>query len=310
MKIFVCIPLTAVQQRSLVHSLEGDDLYFAPEGSSGSEVKAAFNASEVVFGNPPADWLLEGIQPRWIQLESVGFGEYVNAGLASGPTLPMISNLSGFFSEPVAESMLAGILGFLRGLGPLQELQRRSEWIGDDLRPRLRVLKGLSVVMIGRGAINKRLAELLAPFDCRIASFGSDLELSDLDEALRNADIVACCVPHTERTKNLFGANRLALLKADALFLNFGRGSLVDENALADALIAHRLGGAVIDVTREEPIPNGHPFWATPRLMLTQHTAGGSIDELERKIEIFLDNLARYRQGKALLSPIDFRRGY
>ena len=222
----------------------------------------------------------------------------------------MMSNLSGFFSEPVAESMLAGILGFLRGLGPLQDLQHRSEWMGDDLRPRLRVLKGLSVVMIGRGAINKRLAELLAPFDCQMTSFGSDLELLDLDEALRDADIVACCVPHTERTMTLFGADRLALLKADALFLNFGRGSLVDESALADALIVDRLGGAVIDVTREEPVPHDHPFWATPRLMLTQHTAGGSVDELERKIEFFLENLARYRQGKALLSPIDFRRGY
>ena len=310
MKIFVCIPLTERQKQSLVHSLRGDDMFFVPENGSGPEVKAAFNESEVVFGNPPADWLLDGSQPRWIQLESVGFGEYLNAGLAAGPNLPMMSNLSGFFSEPVAESMLAGILGFLRGLGLLQELQRRSEWMGDDLRPRLRMLKGLSVVMIGRGAINNRLAELLAPFDCRMTSFGSDLELLDLDEALRDADIVACCVPHTERTMNLFGADRLALLKTDALLLNFGRGSLVDESALADALIADRLGGAVVDVTREEPVPHDHPFWATPRLMLTQHTAGGSVDELEQKVEFFLENLARYRQGKALLSPIDFRRGY
>ena len=111
MKIFVCIPLTEMQQQSLVHSLKGDDMFFVPENGSGPEVKAAFNASEVVFGNPPADWLLDGSQPRWIQLESVGFGEYLHAGLAAGPNLPMMSNLSGFFSEPVAESLLAGILG-------------------------------------------------------------------------------------------------------------------------------------------------------------------------------------------------------
>ena len=257
MKIFVCVPLTEIQQATLVHSLQGDDISFVPENSLGPEVKAAFNASEVVFGNPPADWLIEGSQPRWIQLESVGFGEYVNAGLAAGPELPLMSNLSGFFSEPVAESMLAGILGFFRGLSTLQNLQRRSEWMGDDLRPRLRLLKDLAVVMVGRGTINRRLAELLAPFDCRITSFGSDLELLDLDEALRDADIVACCAPHTERTINLFGADRLALLKRDALFLNFGRGSLVDERALADALMASRLGGAIIDVTREEPLPEG-----------------------------------------------------
>lgn len=310
MRILVCVPLGNPHQDMMMQSLQGHDVAFAPDGQTSAEAKTAFHISEVVFGNPPASWLMDGHQPRWIQLESVGFGEYVEFALAAGPDLPSITNLAGFFSDPVAESMLAGILAFFRGLDVLQDLQHQRSWVGDDLRPTLRVLKGSNVVMIGRGTINGRLAELLAPFGCRIRSFGSDFAPSVLDAALREADVVACCVPHTDRTAILFSRVRLSLLKPDALFLNFGRGSLIDETALAEALDSGRLGGAVIDVTREEPLPPDHRFWKTSRLTLTQHTAGGSSDETDRKIRFFLENFSRYKSGAALLSPVDFKRGY
>lgn len=310
MRILVCVPLSKPHQDMLMRSLQGHDVVFAPDGQAATEAQTAFHSSEAVFGNPPAAWLMDGRQPRWIQLESVGFGEYVEVALAAGPDLPSITNLAGFFSDPVAESMLAGILAFFRGLDVLQGLQRQRRWVGDDLRPRLRVLTGSEVVMIGRGAINGRLAELLAPFGCRLKSFGSDAAPLVLDAALREADVVACCVPHTDRTANLFNQVRLSLLKPDALFLNFGRGSLVDETALAEALDSGRLGGAIIDVTQEEPLPTNHRFWKTSRLTLTQHTAGGSSDETDRKIRFFLENFSRYKSGAALLSPVDFKRGY
>lgn len=310
MKILVCLPLTGPQREDLSRSLSEDELHFIMDDTPDPDARAAFNGSEVVFGNPPPEWFLDERLPRWVQFESVGFGEYVDVGLAAGPDFPRVTNLAGFFSEPVAESILAGLLAVFRGLDSLQALQRKAVWIGDGLRPKLRLLKGASVVMLGRGAINNRLAELLAPFDCHLTSFGRDMVLADLDEALRAADVIACCVPHTERTMNLFGADRLSLLKPSAVFLNFGRGSLIDEAALADALAANRLAGAVIDVTREEPLPPGHRFWTTPGLILTQHTAGGSEDEIGRKIRFFLENLARYRASRPLLSPVDFKRGY
>ena len=99
-------------------------------------------------------------------------------------------------------------------------------------------------------------------------------------------------------------------LPAAAIFCNFGRGSILDEDALADALDAGRLSGAVIDVTRQEPLPPDHRFWTTPKLILTQHSGGGTADELDRKIDLFLANLARFRAGAPLEGVVDFSRGY
>ena len=192
----------------------------------------------------------------------------------------------------------------------MQEFQRRVGWKEEVIRPSLSVIKDASVVLIGRGHINSRVAELLAPFGCKVQSFGSDLDTSELDQNLRKADIIVCCAPHTAQSQGLFGADRFSLLKPDALFLNFGRGSLIDEDALANALKAGQLGAAVIDVTRQEPLPVDHPFWTTPNLLLTQHTAGGSSDEVDRKIDFLFTNYARYRNGEPLLSPIDFKKGY
>lgn len=310
MRIFVCLTLTAAQRARLDQSLPGDEILYHPDADLSPAAPGVFETSDVAFGNPPAAWLSRGGKTQWVQLESVGFGEYVSAGLTAGGSFPRMTNLAGFFAEPVAESIMAGIFYFFRGLSALHELQRKREWLGEALRPSLRMIKDASVVLIGRGHINSRVTELLAPFGCDVRSFGSDLNRSLLDQSLHTADIIVCCVPHTAQSRGLFSTERFALLKRDAIFLNFGRGSLVDETALAAALTAGRLGAAVIDVTQEEPLPTDHPFWTTPNLLLTQHTAGGSRDEVDRKIDFFLANHARYRNGETLLSPIDFKRGY
>jgi phosphoglycerate dehydrogenase-like enzyme len=99
-------------------------------------------------------------------------------------------------------------------------------------------------------------------------------------------------------------------MQAGAIFCNFGRGSAVDEPALNAALRSGHLGGAVIDVTREEPLPPGHPFWTCPNLLLTQHSGGGTFDEVERKIDYFLANLAHFHADRTLTGLVDFSRGY
>ena len=106
---------------------------------------------------------------------------------------------------------------------------------------------------------------------------------------------------------------RFNLMQADAVFVNVGRGSLVDESVLsvlAEYLLSGRLGGAVLDVTEQEPLPCEHPLWQCPHTILTQHTAGGSADELDRKISFFAENLRRYRQGLSLENAINWTRGF
>lgn len=307
MIIFVALQLSKTQRARLSAGANTELRYYTDPDD---KARLAFRDCEIAFGNPPAEWLVEAPQLRWVQLESVGFGEYTALDWKNlGKTL-RLTNLKGFFAEPVAQSILAGILAHYRGIGRLAQLQARAEWLGDDLRPRLKALCGGSVVLFGYGDINRRVEELLAPFGCAITAFRSGWQMSELECALGRADIVICTAPHTAETKGLFGAALLSKLKAGALFVNFGRGSLLDEEALADALDRGALGGAVIDVTCEEPLPHSHRFWRTPNLLLTQHTGGGTGDEIDRKIDVFLDNLQRYRKGEALNGLVDFERGY
>lgn len=264
----------------------------------------------VVFGNPEQDVVAASRVLSWLQLESVGFGEYAGLDWSRPDGMVQVTNLAGFFADPVAESALAGILALGRGIDRLAILKQRVEWVGDPLREELRLLKGATVLLFGYGAINRRLAELLSPFGCKMTHFASDWTAEALDATLAAADVVVATVPDTPATRGLFDRARFARMKPGAVFCNLGRGSLVDESALAEALQSGHLGGAVIDVTQDEPLPANHPFWYCPNAIVTQHTGGGTADEIDRKIDTFLTNLAHYRAGAPLIGLVDFAKGY
>ncbi len=265
---------------------------------------------DVAFGNPDVQALTEADALRWIQLESVGFGEYADLDWDELGQRLTLTNLAGFFADPVAETALAGLLALARGIDDLVRLQVNATWEGDPIRTRLRSLTGSHVVMVGFGAINRRLAALLAPFACQITPIRSETLADEMDRALANADIVVCTAPDIPATRGLFDAARLALMPRHAVFANLGRGSIVDEAALAAALNTGQLGGAVLDVTVDEPLPADHPFWRCPNTILTQHTGGGTVDEVNRKIDVFLANFGRYSRGEPLSGIVDMMKGY
>ncbi len=287
-----------------------DVLHIQNADSDKATVDQNFLDCDIVFGNAPAEWLEQSNNLRWMQLESVGFGEYRNLNWQSLGGQIILTNLAGFFTDPVAQSMLAGILAHYRGIASLAQLRQEYQWIGAPIRKELRSLSNAKVVLLGNGSINQRLAELLEPFRCAITNFDSQSSLGSLDESLTQADIVACVVPETNATVGLFNQSRLRLLKKDSLFVNFGRGSIVDEDALASALNNNEIGGAIIDVTIDEPLPPKHPFWATPNTILTQHSGGGTNDEIDRKIDVFVENLSLFRNNQTLNNSVDFKRGY
>ena len=300
--IAVCVPLSEGQMARLHRGAEGCTLRtLAPDEPC---------TCEVAFGNPDPGIVAGNAALRWLQLESVGFGEYVALDWRRSEGTVQVTNLAGFFADPVAESALAGILALYRGIDRLVRLQDRAEWQGDTNRPTLRQLSGARVVLFGFGAINRRLADLLAPFGCAITTLARGWTDDSLAAALSEVDIVVSTVPATPATAEVFGATRFALMPRGAVFCNFGRGSAVDEAALEGALRSGHLGGAVIDVTREEPLAPDHPFWTCPNLLMTQHSGGGTTDEIDRKIDHFLANLALYRAGRPLVGSVDFARGY
>ena len=297
---------------ALCLDLNGDQIARLRSGIGDAELEETgdLDGCEIAFGNPPPEALTEAEALRWMQLESVGFGEYSDLDWSTLGQRLTLTNLAGFFADPVAETALAGLLALARGVDRLARLQASKTWEGDPIRTRLRLLKGARVVMLGNGAINRRLAELLVPFGCEITALNSSDTTADLDALLPTADILVATVPDTPATRGLFSAERLALLPRHAVLANLGRGSLIDEDALADALTEARLAGAVLDVTRDEPLPPDHRFWTCPNILLTQHSGGGTADELDRKIDTFLANLARYQAGQPLQGVVDMTRGY
>jgi len=308
MNIFVCLPLKDNQLTRLRTSVASHELHYFPDAETNPKARTAFEVCAIGFGNPPGDWIAESTALRWVQLESVGFGEYAGLDWQILGKRLKLSNLAGFFSDPVAESILAGVLSHYRGIGRLSVLQTQHVWVGEALRPSLKTLKGASVVLFGKGAINRRVAELLAPFGCTITSFRRDWEASELRKALAKADIVICTVPDSSSTRGVFDRDLIETIKHGGMFVNFGRGSLVDENALAFAVETGRLSGAVIDVTNEEPLPPNHRFWKCANILLTQHTGGGTGDEIDRMIDFFLSNLKLFLSNKPPRNVVDFTK--
>lgn len=301
-EIAVCLPLTESQMKRLQAGTVGHTLKVL-------EPDAPCN-SAIVFGNPEPDVIAANASLRWLQLESVGLGEYLHLDWSRPDGPVSVTNLAGMFANPAAESALAGILALYRVIDQLVNLQARAEWQGGAIRPYMRQLSGARVVLFGYGSINRRLAEMLAPFRCTITPLASNWTDESLNRAVSSADIIVSTVPAMPLTENVFDAARFALMPTGAIFCNFGRGSAVDEPALDAALRSGHLGGAVIDVTRQEPLPPDHPFWTCPNLLLTQHSGGGTSDEIERKIDYFLANLAQFHAGRPLTGLVDFSRGY
>jgi phosphoglycerate dehydrogenase-like enzyme len=186
-------------------------------------------------------------------------------------------------------------------------------WHYTERRHDARLLSGQTLVLLGFGAIGRRLAELLAPFGMKLyavrRSVHSETGVHIIPEekisaVLPLADHVVNILPDNADTRNYVNARRLACFKPGARFYNVGRGTTVDQTALLAALQSGRLGAAYLDVFEPEPLPPGHPFWTAPRCYVTPHTAGGRCDQDEAIVQHFLGNLAAFEQGGTMTDRV------
>jgi len=308
MNVYVFMEVNAAQADRLRHVCAPHAVHFHDSSGIGPTPDEAFLAAEVALGCVPADWVAASSRLRWLQLDSTGIDPYCRNDIASKDIC--ISNLRGFYADPVAESCLAGILALNRGIDHMVRLQAERKWVGSAYRSHLHVLTQSKVVIFGCGAIGSRLAGLLAPFGCRIWPFGSEWTEATLDEAVAAADVIACIAPETPRSQNVFDRRRIGLMKRDAILANLGRGSLIDEDALREALEQNRIRGAYLDVTRTEPLPPDDPLWTAPNVILTQHSSGGSVIEQDRKVEFFARGFERYICNLPPVNRVRLDRGY
>ena len=294
MNIFCYVSLNDTQRDFLKKKI--DDNFFFMEDSKEKSFENFMNC-EVCFGNPDLDWVTKSKKLKWIQLESVGFEEYSKVKISG----LKISNLRGFFSTPVAETTLAGILSLKRGINRLLSLKEKKKWLGSSIRPTLNLLNGSNVLILGAGSIGLKIKNLLEKFNCKILmydKFKNDADLintNDLDNHLPNIDILIGCLPENNETKQLLDNYRINLLKKSSIIVNVGRGSLLDEKTLIHNIKSEKLAGAFLDVTDKEPIPNDSPLWSIPNIILSQHSGGGYENEVNDKIIFFKKNLSRYK---------------
>jgi phosphoglycerate dehydrogenase-like enzyme len=159
------------------------------------------------------------------------------------------------------------------------------------------------LLVVGLGAIGREVARLGEAFGMRVLAVRR--REGDLDELLPQADVVVVTLPLTDETRGLISRERVAAMRDGAIFVNVGRGGVVDEEALVEALRSHRLRGAALDVFATEPLPESSPLWDLDNVLVSPHTAALSYRENERIVELFAENLRRYLAGEELLSRID-----
>jgi phosphoglycerate dehydrogenase-like enzyme len=248
---------------------------------------------------------------RWVQLASAGVEATAAAGLLSSEQTWTCAK--GAYAEPVAEHALMLALAGLRMLP--QRIEARS-WG----RPGGTSLYDERVTILGGGGITASLLGLLAPF--RVAATvvrrSTDpvpgatrtVATARLTEALADATVVFLALALTPETVHIIGAPELAVMRSDSWLVNVARGPHVDTDALVTALDNGVIGGAALDVTDPEPLPDGHPLWTQQRCIITPHTAD-TLEMTERPLAVRIrDNVARYAAGQPLVGVVDARAGY
>jgi phosphoglycerate dehydrogenase-like enzyme len=258
---------------------------------------------------------------RWVQTTSAGVGPLVQQlGLQDSHLL--VTTSSGIHAQPLAEFVFAALLYHTKEIGRLKEEQRAHQWhrfAGIELA-------GQTMAIIGPGRIGREVARIARAFRMRVIALGRDsnpsrAESLGLDRLysrehlhlmLAEADCLVVCAPLTPETEDLLGATEFAAIKPGAVFVNIGRGAIVDEDALLRNLREGRIAFAALDVFRGEPLSPESPFWDLPNVLINPHSASTVATENAKIAELFVRNLGHYLVGEVdQMSPmLDKRRLY
>jgi phosphoglycerate dehydrogenase-like enzyme len=259
---------------------------------------------------------------RWVHSSAVAVGTLPLEALAARGIA--VTNSRGVQSAAIAEHVIACVLALAKQLPLLARAQQAREWVQNELvadrAPWL--VQGRTMAVVGLGSIGAAVAVRGAALGMRVIGVRRRVEQGtppgvervaapgDLAEVLALADVVVLAAPLTGGTERLLDAAAISRMKPGAVLVNVARGQLVDEAALADALASGHLAGAALDVFTDEPLPPASPFWSLPSVIVTPHTSGFRVDHWDAAIDLFEQQLDRFRQGLPLLNVVDTTAGY
>jgi phosphoglycerate dehydrogenase-like enzyme len=266
---------------------------------------------------------------RWIHHGGAGVDPLLFPELVQSPVV--LTNSRGVFDRAIAEYVLGLVLAMAKDFPRTLDLQRRREWQHRETER----LDGRTVLVVGVGSIGREIGGLLRAAGMRVlgvarrarpavagaapssgspgspdAAFERVAGIDDLRAVLPEADYVVLTLPLTSATRGRFGAAELARMKRTARLVNVGRGAVVDEAALVEALRSGRIAGAALDVFTTEPLPAGHPFWDLPGVIVSPHLSGDFTGWREAVPALFVENFRRWVAGAPLLNVVDKERGY
>lgn len=279
--------------------------------------------AEVLFGMPAGsagglvDAVRAGKRLRWVQGRNAGAGEQL-AQAAEQVRAELervaVTTSSGVHGGPLAEFAMLGLLAFAKRLPERMEDQRAHRW-PDEQEP-VGELRGRTLLLVGLGAIGAETARLAKAFGMQVLAVkrdasGQHRHVDELHPAERlrdlfgRADAIVSSLPLTEATRGLIDADTLAAAKRGAVFVSVGRGGVVDEAALIERLRDGTLGGAVLDVFAQEPLPPDSPLWDLDNVIVSPHASALVESEEERVVDLFCDNLRRFLDGQPLRNQLD-----
>lgn len=250
---------------------------------------------------------------RWMQLPNAGVDHPVFARLLERGV--RLSTGSGAAAEPIAQTVVGAMLSLARGFPAWSDAQRRHAWEPRNLQAPPRDLRGQTLLVFGFGAIGLEVARLARALGLHVIGVrrrpSATAAIADevhppaaLDALLPRANWLVLTSPLTAETRDLFDAARLARLPRGAYVLNVSRGEVVDEAALIEGLRTGRLGGAYVDVFREEPLPASSPLWDLPNVIVSPHDSSPASGNVERQTDIFVRNLAHLHRGEPLENEV------
>ena len=253
---------------------------------------------------------------RWIHSRSVGLERTLFPELVES-SIPL-TNGTGVFSASLGEFVVAAILYFAKDLRRMVRSQMAGVWEPFDVT----MVSGKTIGIVGYGDIGREIASRVRPLGMRVlavrrnATAAADALVERTYGPEQRIAMIALCdyvvvaAPLTPETRGMIGAAEFAAMKPTAVVMNVGRGPIIDEAAMIDALRTARIKGAALDVFDQEPLPAGHPFYAMENVLLSPHCADHTATWLDEAMELFTAQYERFRKGEPLLNVVNKKMGY
>ena len=259
---------------------------------------------------------------RWVQAPAVGVGHMLSAEFVASSIV--LTSARGVRARPIAEHVLGVTLALARQLHLTIRRQSEHQWALDELEHAgtIRTLQGMRMGIVGLGAIGLEVARLATAFGFHVSAIRKHVDRpvpesvedlfppARLPDLLAASDVVVLAAPLTSETHQLMNRAALDHIKRGAFLVNVGRGKLVDDEGVVEAIRDGRIGGAALDVFTKEPLDPASPYWDLPNVIITPHSSGTMEDYWTPLVALFSDNLRRFDSGRPLLNVVDKAAGY